>query len=202
MATHNPEVSARIERLSQWQAETQALRELVLACGLTEELKWEEACYTIYGANVLIIHGFKQYVALLFFKGALMADPGHLLIQQTENVQAGRQIRFTSMAQIVQLEQVLKDYIAEAIRVEKAGLKVEYRKTEDYEIPDELKEAFDEDPGFRRAFEELTPGRQRGYLLYFAGAKQSKTRMDRIEKWRDAIFDGIGLQDDFVRSKE
>ena len=138
----------------------------------------------------------------MFFKGALMADPENMLIQQTEHVQGGRQIRFTNLSQITDKEEVLKAYIHNAVEVEKAGLKIEYKKTEDYEVPEELQRAFSEDSGFRNAFYNLTPGRQRGYLLYFAGAKQSKTREERIEKSRDLIFDGYGLQDEYRQNKD
>jgi uncharacterized protein YdeI (YjbR/CyaY-like superfamily) len=201
MGTKNPEVTTRFGRYESWQPELEKLRDIVLDCGLTEEYKWEEACYSFEDANIALIHGFKEYFALLFFKGALMADPEHILIQQTENVQAGRQIRFTSMAAVEKMDSVLRQYIAEAIRVEKAGLKVEYKKTEDYEVPEELHRAFSEDPGFRNAFYALTPGRQRGYLLYFAGAKQVKTREERIEKYKDLIFDGFGMQDEYNQTK-
>ena len=198
----NPEVTKRIAELGHWNAEFEALRKILLACGLREELKWEEPCYTLDGANIVLMHGFKEYFALLFFKGALMQDPMGILIQQTENVQSGRQIRFTSMIEMMQKEDVINSYIAEAIAVEKAGLKVEYRKTEDYPFPIELEEAFNSNPGFSEAFSALTPGRQRGYLLYFSSAKQSKTRKERIEKWMDAIFDGIGLQDEYSQTKK
>jgi len=197
----NPEVTARIQESKQWQHAFEKLRAIVLSCGLTEELKWEEPCYTFEEANIVLLHGFKEYCALLFFKGALMDDPEGILIQQTENVQAGRQIRFTSVQQIEQMESVIKDYIHEAIAVERKGLKVVYRKTDEYDIPDELQDAFNTNAPFREAFEALTPGRQRGYILFFSAPKQSKTREARIEKWMEAIFDGIGLQDEYKALK-
>lgn len=192
----NPEVTARIKESQRWRPEFERLRAIILSCGLTEELKWEQPCYTLEGANIVLIHGFNEYCALLFFKGALMKDSENILIQQTENVQAGRQIRFTTMQEIEQQEPIIKQYIREAIAVEKSGAKIRHRTTEEYDVPDELQDAFNSNPAFRNAFEALTPGRQRGYLLYFAGAKQSKTREERIQKWMEAIFDGIGLQDD------
>jgi uncharacterized protein YdeI (YjbR/CyaY-like superfamily) len=197
----NSEVTARIARYDHYQPEIEKLREIVLSCGLSEDYKWEEACYTFGEANILILHGFKEYCALLFVKGVLMKDPNHVLIQQTENVQAGRHMRFTTMEQIIEQESLIKAYIEEAIAVEKSGAKVEYKRTEDYEVPDELRDAFNTDPGFRNSFYALTPGRQRGYLLYFAGAKQAKTREERIEKYKDLIFDGFGMQDEYKNSK-
>ena len=193
----NPDVTARINESQNWRKEFETLRAILLNCGLTEEFKWEEACYTLEGANIALLHGFKEYCAILFFKGALMKDPQGILIQQTENVQAGRQIRFTSVQQIEKMRPVIEAYIQEAIVVEKSGMKIVHKTTEDYEVPDELKDAFNSNPGFRNAFEALTPGRQRGYLLFFAAPKQSKTREARIQKWMDAIFDGIGLQDEY-----
>ncbi len=197
----NPLVTERIKKMSHWQSEFELLRIILLGCGLTEELKWEEACYTLDDANIVLMHGFKEYFALLFFKGALMKDPAGILVQQTENVQSGRQIRFTSAKDVIRMESLIKECVQEAVAVDKAGLKVEYRKTEEYDVPDELQDAFNTNSGFRDAFERLTPGRQRGYLLYFAAAKQSKTRTERIEKWMGAIFDGIGLQDEYKQSK-
>lgn len=198
----DPEVTSRIGRYTEWQPEMEKLREIVLSCGLTEEYKWEEACYSFEDANIVLMHGFKEYFALLFFKGVLMNDPESILIQQTEHVQSGRQIRFSTMQEVERLEPAIKAYIEEAIRVEKSGAEVEYKKTEDYGVPAELQEAFNDDAGFRNAFYDLTPGRQRGYLLHFAGAKQSKTRTERIEKCKGLIFDGFGLQDEYRQSKE
>lgn len=197
-----PEVTARIEESKRWRREFEKLRAIVLECGLTEELKWQEPCYTFEGANIVLLHGFNDYCALLFFKGALMKDLQGILIQQTENVQAGRQIRFTTLQEIVRMEAVIKQYVQEAVEVEKAGLKIVHRTTEDYEIPDELQDAFNRDPAFRNAFEALTPGRQRGYILHFSAPKLSKTREARIQKWTDAIFDGIGLRDEYIQSKQ
>jgi uncharacterized protein YdeI (YjbR/CyaY-like superfamily) len=191
----NAKVDAYMSRAKQWREESEKLREIVLACGLTEELKWGVPCYTSDDKNIVLIHGFKEYCALLFMKGALLKDPKGILITQTENVQSGRQIRFTSLKEIAKLAPTLKAYIKEAIEVEKAGLKVEMKKTEEFPVPEEFRRVLDDDPAYRDAFEALTPGRQRGYLLYFAGAKQSATRLSRIEKCRDKIFDGIGWND-------
>jgi len=173
----------------------EALRASVLACGLAEELKWRHPCYTLEGKNVVLIHGFKEYCALLFFKGALMKDPEGILVQQTENVQAGRQIRFTSIREIAAMKSVLKAYIGEAIEVEKAGLKVKLKKTSDFPVPEEFQEKLDENPALEKAFKRLTPGRQRAYLFYFSSAKQSKTRVARIEKSVQKILDGKGMID-------
>lgn len=202
MNLKNSQVSARIAESTKWQQELELLREIALDCGLKEELKWEEACYSLDEANVILLHWFKEYCAILFFKGVLMKDPEHILIQQTENVQSGRQIRFTTTEQVIRMSPQIKEYIAEAIAVEKSGEKVAYKQMQDYEIPDELQEAFASDPAFRNAFESLTPGRQRGYILYFSAAKQSKTRESRIEKSKDLIFDGFGLQDEYTQSKK
>ncbi|RTQ47821.1 hypothetical protein EJV47_18045 [Hymenobacter gummosus] len=178
-----------------WQPGLQALRRLVLDCGLTEELKWGVPCYTFQGQNVVLIHAFKDYCALNFFKGALLSDEHGLLTQQTANVQGGRQIRFTSAAQIAALEPVLKAYLFEAIEVEKAGLKVAYKPTTEFAMPEELRQKLQETPALQAAFQALTPGRQRGYLLYFAAAKQAKTRTARIEKYAPLILAGKGLHD-------
>lgn len=178
-----------------WQAELAALRTILLDTALREEVKWKVPCYTFEGNNVLILSAFKEYCSLSFFKGALLKDHGGILEKPGENTQAGRLIRFTDVQRIVALESVIKAYVAEAIEVEKAGLDVEYKKTSEFEVPDELVDVFDEDPQFREAFESLTPGRQRGYLLYFSGAKQSKTRVSRIEKYRQQIFEGKGMHD-------
>ena len=191
----NPEVEWFFEKDTQWQQEFGLLRQLVLDCGLEEHLKWGVPCYTCQNANVVLIHGFKDYCALLFHKGALLKDPQGILVQQTENVQAARQIRFPGAEEIVALEDELKSYIINAREVEKAGLKVELKKTKDYEVPEEFQQALDENAEFREAFEALTPGRQRGYLLYFSAPKQSKTRLSRIEKYWDQILQGKGLND-------
>lgn len=180
---------------TKWQKEFEQLRLIVLDCGLTEELKWGKPCYTLQERNIVLIHGFKEYCALLFFKGALLTDAKNILIQQTENVQAARQVRFTNAVQIAKLAIILKAYIFEAIEVEKSGLKVEVKQTSAYEIPVEFKNKLGEMPALKKAFEKLTPGRQRGYLLHFSSPKQSKTRESRIEKGIPQILDGKGLTD-------
>ena len=180
---------------TKWQKEFEQLRLIVLDCGLTEELKWGKPCYTLQERNIVLIHGFKEYCALLFFKGALLNDAKNILIQQTENVQAARQVRFTNAAQIAKLAIILKAYIFEAIEVEKSGLKVEVKQTSAYEIPVEFKNKLGKMPALKKAFEKLTPGRQRGYLLHFSSPKQSKTRESRIEKCIPQILDGKGLTD-------
>jgi uncharacterized protein YdeI (YjbR/CyaY-like superfamily) len=189
----NPEVDASLSKAKTWQKELLALRSLALATNLTEELKWGQPCYTLNGHNVFLIHAFKEYCALLFMKGALMKDPKGILIQQTENVQSARQIRFTSLGQIVKMKPVLRAYLHEAIAVEKSGAKVEMKKTAEFKMPDELREALAKKPALKKAFEALTPGRQRGYLLHFAAAKQAKTREARIEKCTPKILKGKGL---------
>lgn len=191
----NPKVDAYLNKTTTWKEESEKLREIILACELTEDFKWMHPCYTLNGKNVVLIHGFKEYCALLFIKGALLKDTHGILIQQTENVQAGRQIRFTHVGQIIEQEDILKAYIQEAIEVEKAGLQVEMKKTTEYSIPEELHQQFDENPAFQAAFEALTPGRQRAYLHYFSQPKQSKTRVSRVEKYLQPIMDGKGLND-------
>jgi uncharacterized protein YdeI (YjbR/CyaY-like superfamily) len=191
----NPRVDFFFTKAKQWREEFEELRAIVLGCQLTEELRWGKPCYTFEGANIVLIHGFKEYYALLFFKGALLKDPKGLLIQQTENVQSARQIRFTSAQEIVKLETTLKAYIKQAIEVEKAGLKVDYKKTAEFKMPEEFKSKLDAMPALKKAFEALTPGRQRGYLLHFSSAKQSQTREARIEKWIPQILKGKGLDD-------
>jgi uncharacterized protein YdeI (YjbR/CyaY-like superfamily) len=191
----NPKVDWFFTKDTKWQEAYEALRMLVLDCGLTEELKWGCPCYTYQNSNVVLIHGFKDYCALLFMKGALLKDPKQLLIQQTQNVQAARQIRFTSVAQIMKMRATLKAYIKEAIAIEKAGLTVELKSTKEYSIPEEFQLVLDDMPELKTAFEHLTPGRQRGYLLYFSAPKQSKTREARVEKYLDKILAGKGLDD-------
>ena len=191
----NPKVDFYFVKEKSWQKETELLRKIVLDCGLTEELKWGCPCYTFQKANIVLIHVFKEYCALLFFKGALLKDPGGLLVQQSKNVQAARQARFTSTKEIIKLEPKLKACIAEAIEVEKAGLKVQLRKTAEYAVPEEFQKALNENKTLQKAFTSLTPGRQRGYLLYFSAAKQTKTREARIEKSLNQIFEGKGLND-------
>ena len=185
-------VKAFLKKEKQWKQEMELLREIVLECDLEEEFKWMHPCYTNNGNNIVLIHGFKGYCALLFHKGVLLKDPENILIQQTKNSQIARQLRFTNVDEIEKRKTTIKDYIKEAIKNEKEGKEVELKKTSEYEKPDELISAFDEDPEFKRAFDELTPGRQRGYLLHFSGAKQSKTRISRIEKAKQKIFDGKG----------
>src|SRR5438034_5750378 len=191
----NPKVDAYLSRTKRWREEFERLRSIVLDCGLTEELKWGCPCYTFQQRNIVLIHGFKEYCALLFFKGALLKDASGILTQQTKNVQAARQIRFTNVREIVKLKPILKAYIKEATEVEKAGLKVDYKKTADFAIPEEFQNKLDEIPALKTAFDALTPGRQRGYILYFSAPKQSKTRESRIEKCMQQILDGKGLND-------
>lgn len=196
MHNANPAVDWYFDKNEQWQAEITQLRKLVLDCGLIEELKWGCPCYTFQNSNVVLIHVFKEYCALLFFKGALLQDTHSLLIRQTENVQSARQIRFTDTKEIVTQASALKAYIYEAIAVEEAGLKVTLKKTEDYPVPEELRQKMKELPALKIAFEALTPGRQRAYLFHFGQAKQTKTRIDRIEKYLQHILDGKGLNDE------
>jgi uncharacterized protein YdeI (YjbR/CyaY-like superfamily) len=191
----NPKVDWFFDEDNAWQKEYQQLRKIVLDCGLTEELKWGCPCYTFDNRNIVLIHGFKEYCAFLFFKGALLADTNNILIQQTENVQSARQIRFTDLKQIVKLEPTLKNYIYEAIALEKAGLKVELKKTEQFPVPEEFQKRLDEDKTLKAAFEGLTPGRQRAYLFYFSQPKQAKTRESRIDKSVSQILEGRGLND-------
>ena len=192
----NPKVVDRfLDRAKKWQQEMKLLREICLDCGLTEEFKWMHPCYTFQGKNVVLIHGFKEYCALLFHKGVLLKDTNNILIQQTENVQSARQIRFTSLQEIIDLKSTIKAYIFEAMEVEKAGLEVPMKKTSEFKIPDEFKVALDNDPDLKAAFQGLTPGRQRGYLLYFSQAKQSTTRTSRVEKYIPKILQGKGLND-------
>jgi uncharacterized protein YdeI (YjbR/CyaY-like superfamily) len=191
----NPKVDAYIKRARTWQKEVQKLRRIILDCQLTEELKWGSPCYTLQNGNIVLIHVFKDYCALLFFKGALLKDARGILIQQTENVQSPRQIRFTNVRQITEMEATLKAYIHEATEVERAGLKVKLKKTAEFTVPEEFQNKLDAIPALKTAFRALTPGRQRGYLLYFAGAKQSKTREARVEKCMPQILRGKGLND-------
>ncbi|MEE3952369.1 YdeI/OmpD-associated family protein [Peribacillus frigoritolerans] len=191
----NPKVDEFLGKAQKWKEEYETLRNIVLDCELTEELKWMHPCYTFENKNIVLIHGFKEYCAILFHKGALLQDAHGLLIQQTENVQGARQIRFTNVQEIVATESILKAYIHEAIEAEKAGLEVEFKKNEEFIIPEELHNKFDDIPALKTAFEALTPGRQRAYILYFSQAKQSKTRESRIEKCMQKILDGKGLKD-------
>ncbi|MBI5876377.1 MAG: YdeI/OmpD-associated family protein [Chloroflexi bacterium] len=191
----NPKVDAFIERAGQWQAEFEQLRAIVLESQLAEELKWGVPCYTLEGKNIVLMHGFKEYCALLFVKGALLKDAKGILIIQTENVQSARQVRFKSVKEIAKLRSTLKAYIREAIEAEKSGLKVAMKPTAEFKMPDEFRSALDENPALQKAFDALTPGRQRAYLLYFSAPKQSKTRLSRIEKYTQPILKGKGLND-------
>ena len=191
----NPKVDFYFNKAKRWQEELEKLRMIVLDCGLTEDLKWGVPCYTFQKRNVVLIHVFKEYCALLFFKGALLNDPNGILIQQTKNVQAARQIRFTNVRSIVKMKPILKAYIHEAIEVEKAGLKVNFRKTTEFIIPEEFQSKLDKIPALITAFDALTPGRQRAYILYFSAPKQSRTRESRVEKCMQQILNGKGLND-------
>jgi uncharacterized protein YdeI (YjbR/CyaY-like superfamily) len=194
-SSKNPKVDTHLSKLKKWEAETAKLRAIVLDCGLTEELKWGQPCYTLEGSNIVLIHGFKDYCALLFFKGALLKDPMAVLVQQTANVQSARQIRFTNLQEINKIAATLKTYVKQAIAVEKAGLKVEMKKTSEFTVPDEFQKKLDKSPALDEAFRALTPGRQRAYLLHFGSAKQSTTREARIEKCTPDILKGKGLDD-------
>jgi uncharacterized protein YdeI (YjbR/CyaY-like superfamily) len=191
----NPKVDFFFNKAKKWQNEFKKLRTIILDCQLTEELKWGVPCYTFQKSNIVLIHGFKEYCAILFVKGALLKDDKGVLIQQTENVQAARQIRFTDVSEIVEMEPILKAYIQEAIQVEIAGLKVNLKKPSEFTMPDELISKLEEVPGLQDAFDALTPGRQRAYILYFSQPKQSKTREARIEKCTPQILKGKGLND-------
>jgi uncharacterized protein YdeI (YjbR/CyaY-like superfamily) len=192
----NPKVDWYFDKNKEWEKEIRKLRSIVLDCGLTEELKWGCPCYTFQKSNIVLIHVFKEYCAFLFFKGALLSDTHNILIQQTKNVQSARQIRFTNVREIVKMAPILKAYIYEAIEVEKAGLKVELKKTSDFKIPEEFQNKLDKMPALKTAFNALTPGRQRAYIFYFSQAKQSKTRESRIEKYIPQILNGKGLEDE------
>jgi uncharacterized protein YdeI (YjbR/CyaY-like superfamily) len=195
MNTMNPGVEFFFNKAGKWQKEFDELRMIILDCGLTEELKWGQPCYTTDGRNIVLIHGFKEYCALLFFKGALLQDAKGILIQQTENVQAARQVRFTNVREIVKQAPTLKAYVYQAIEVERAGLKVKLKKTSEFKMPGEFKNKLDENPALKKAFELLTPGRQRAYIFYFSQPKQAKTRQSRIEKCMQQILKGKGLYD-------
>jgi uncharacterized protein YdeI (YjbR/CyaY-like superfamily) len=191
----NPKVDWYFSKAKNWQKELEQLRRIVLDCGLTEELKWGVPCYTFQKANIVLIHVFKEYCALLFFKGVLLNDANSILIQQTKNVQAARQVRFTNIREIVKMKPILKAYIYEAIKVERAGLKVNLKKTTAFIIPEEFQKKLDRRSALKNAFNALTPGRQRGYILYFSAPKQSKTRESRVEKCMQQILNGKGLND-------
>jgi uncharacterized protein YdeI (YjbR/CyaY-like superfamily) len=195
MNTMNPKVDFFFDKAKQWKDEFEKLRMIALDCGLTEELKWGCPCYVYEKSNIVLIHGFKEYCALLFFKGALLNDPNGILIQQTENVQSARQIRFTNVQQIAKMASILKAYIYEAIEVERAGLKVKLKKTSEFNVPEEFQNKLNKSAALKKAFNALTPGRQRAYLFYFSQPKQSKTREARIEKSIKQILKGKGLAD-------
>jgi uncharacterized protein YdeI (YjbR/CyaY-like superfamily) len=195
MSEMNPTLDFYFNKAKKWQKELEQLRMIVLDCGLTEELKWGVPCYTFQKSNIVLIHVFKEYCAFLFFKGALLNDANGILIQQTKNVQAARQIRFTSVPEIVKMKTILKAYIYEAIEVERAGLKVKFKKATEFIMPEEFQKKLNKTPALKTAFNVLTPGRQRGYLLYFSAPKQSKTRESRVEKYMHQILNGKGLND-------
>ncbi len=195
MTETNPNVDGYLRRAKKWREEMEKIRMIVLACPLTEEVKWGKPCYTCEKGNIVIIQDFKEYCALMFFKGALLKDPNGILKQIGQNTQAGRQIRFTSLREIVQMKAIVKAYIHEAIEVEKAGLVVTFKKTADFKVPEEFQNKLDEVPALKRAFDALTPGRQKAYLLYFSSAKQTKTREGRVEKYMQQILSGKGLDD-------
>jgi uncharacterized protein YdeI (YjbR/CyaY-like superfamily) len=195
MNNMNPKVDWFFAKETKWQKEYEKLRTIILDCGLIEELKWGCPCYTFENTNIVLIHGFKEYCAVLFFKGALLNDPNGILIQQTKNVQSARQIRFTNVGEIVKMEKILKAYVYEAIEVERVGLKVKLKKTSDFKIPEEFQKKLNKSSKLKAAFDQLTPGRQRQYIFYFSQPKQSKTREARVEKYLKQILIGKGLND-------
>ncbi len=195
MKTFNLKVDLFFDKAKKWKEEMNLLRSFILECNLEEDFKWMHPCYSYTANNIVLIHDFKDYCALLFFKGVLLKDKKMVLVQQTENVQERRQIRFTSLIEIVKHKETIKEYIQEAIEIEKSGLKVELKKTSEFKMPDEFQDLLLKNKKLKTAFEKLTPGRQRGYLLYFSSAKQSKTRIDRIDKYLPKILDGKGLDD-------
>jgi uncharacterized protein YdeI (YjbR/CyaY-like superfamily) len=191
----NPRVDLFLSKAKKWRIEFETLRNIILECRLTEEFKWGKPCYTYENSNIVLMHGFKEYCALLFFKGALLKDEKGILISQTENMQSQRQIRFTKVSEIVKMKSILKNYVKEAVEIEKAGLKINFKNTSEYKIPPEFQSKLDKNPKLHSAFYALTPGRQRAYLLYFSAAKQTKTRESRIEKYTKQILRGKGLND-------
>lgn len=195
MQKSNPKVDSFLSRASQWQTAFEQLRAILIETDLTEDFKWGKPCYTFEDSNIVLMHGFNDYCALLFIKGVLLKDPAGILIQQTENTQSARQIRFTHVDEIVEMEHLIQAYVAEAIEVEKAGLEVDFKDTSEFEVVPEFQAKLDENPQLQIAFEALTPGRQRGYLLHFSGAKQSKTRASRVEKCIPKILEGKGFHD-------
>lgn len=196
MNAMNPKADFYFEAENNWQDALKRLRKIVLSCGLTEEVKWGTPCYTYGKSNIVLLHVFKEYCAMLFFKGALLNDTHGILVQQTANVQAARQVRFTDAREVTKLAPVLKAYIYEAIEAEKAGLKVSFKKTTAYTVPEEFQEKLDKRPALKKAFEALTPGRQRAYLLFFSSPKQPATRTSRVEKYIQHILKGKGLNDE------
>jgi uncharacterized protein YdeI (YjbR/CyaY-like superfamily) len=192
----SPKVDAFLKRQDKWRAAFEKLRAILLASGLTEDLKWGQPCYALDGKNVALIHGFKEYCAILFHKGALLEDPRGVLIQQTKNVQAARQIRFTSAEEVTKLEKTLKAYVRRAIEIERAGLRVPFKKTEELALPEEFESRLAGSARLRAAFAALTPGRQRGYIFHFSQPKLSKTRAARVEKHTPRILEGLGLDDE------
>ena len=197
----NPKVDWFFDKTTKWQKEYEKLRTTILDCGLNEELKWGCPCYTFENRNIVLIHGFKEYCAILFFKGALLSDTNDILIQQTKNVQSARQVRFTNIREIAKMERILKAYVYEAIEVERAGLKVNYKKTSEFKIPEEFKRKLDKLPTLKKAFDALTPGRQKTYIFYFSQPKLAKTRESRVEKYVKHILDGMGLTDEYPDKK-
>jgi uncharacterized protein YdeI (YjbR/CyaY-like superfamily) len=191
----NPKVDFYFTKAKKWQEEIKQLRMTILDCGLTEELKWGVPCYMFEKSNIVLIHVFKEYCAVLFFKGVLLKDPKGILIRQTENVQSARQIRFTNVREIIKMQPTIKTYIQEAIEIEKSGLKVNLKKTSEFSIPEEFQNKLDKIPALKKAFKALTPGRQRAYIFYFSQPKQSKTRESRVEKYTEQILNGKGLDD-------
>lgn len=191
----NQKAEEFFQKESKWKEEYNKLREIVLECDLKEDFKWMHPCYTVNGKNVVVIHGFKEYCAILFFKGALLKDPNKILIQQTENVQSPRQVRFTNLSEIVELAPSLRSYIVEATEIEKSGKRVKLKPTADYEVPDEFSKVLEEMPELKKAFESLSPGRQRSYLFYFNSAKQSSTRRERVNRYIEKIMEGKGIND-------
>lgn len=195
MSKANPEVDGFFRKARKWREEMERLRAIVLDCGLTEELKWYQPCYAYDGHNVAIVSKFRDFCVLSFFKGVLLKDPEGILVAPGENSQSTRQIQFTSVDEVARLEATIRAYVHEAVEVEKSGRKVPLKKTRDYEVPEELQEKLDADPDFKAAWEALTPGRQRGYLLHFSAAKQSRTRASRVERHRQRILEGKGMHD-------
>ena len=195
MSKKNPKVDAFVERAKQWQGETKKLRSIMLGCGLNEELKWGKPCYAYDGNNLAIVQGFKEHCSLMFFKGALLKDPDGHLVSQGKNTQAAMRMQFTSLKQVREMEPIVRSFVDQAIEVEKQGRKVDFKAKDDLQLPDELKAKLDRDAKLSKAFFALTPGRRRGYVLHISGAKQSATRSARVDRCRDRILQGKGLND-------